>query len=88
MYFLCDSIPYSRIKTWYSLYSIGFIHSNPFSFAEYVEQTGRQFKTQIIEHKNHINRNTMTCLVTEYRINHNQNFNWDDLKIIGGTILK
>jgi len=36
MYFLCDSILFPRIKKWYSSYSIGFIHSNPFSF------TGRQ----------------------------------------------
>jgi len=33
MYFLCDSIQFRRIKKWYSSYSIGFIHSNPFSFA-------------------------------------------------------
>jgi len=38
-YFLCDSIPFPRIKKWYT---IGFIHSNPFSFAEHVWKRGKE----------------------------------------------
>jgi len=43
----------------------------------YVGQTGRQLQTQIIERKNHINRNMMirSVIITENRMNYNHNFN-------------
>jgi len=46
--------------------------------ASYVGQTGRQLKTRISEHKNHINRNTSALsVITEHRLHKNHDFDWE-----------
>lgn len=52
-------------------------------YATYIGQACRQLKTRISEHRNHINRNTTTkSVITDYRINNNHKFNWENIKII------
>jgi len=51
--------------------------------ALYVGQTKRQLKTRIIEHRNHIKRNTNTpSVITEHGIEYGHDFNWDCVKIM------
>ncbi|KYN18349.1 hypothetical protein ALC57_09345 [Trachymyrmex cornetzi] len=51
--------------------------------ASYVGQTGRQLKTRISEHRNHIRHKSATrSVVTEHRLFNNHDFRWDDVKIL------
>jgi len=51
--------------------------------ASYVGQTGRQLKTRISEHKNHINRNTSALsVITEHRLHENHGFDWERVEIL------
>ncbi|KYN15231.1 hypothetical protein ALC57_12529, partial [Trachymyrmex cornetzi] len=51
--------------------------------ASYVGQTGRCLKTRINEHRNHINWNTTQhSVITEHRISHQHEFDWENIKII------
>jgi len=51
--------------------------------ASYVGQTGRQLKTRISEHKNHINRNTSALsVITEHRLQMNHEFDWERVEIL------
>ncbi|KYN27931.1 hypothetical protein ALC57_02677, partial [Trachymyrmex cornetzi] len=44
---------------------------------------GRQLKTRIAEHKNHIRRNTTNrSVITEHRLEHNHDFQWDNVRIL------
>lgn len=46
----------------------------------YVNQTGRQFKIKISEHRNHIERNTFTRLViTDHRTQEGHEFEWKNI---------
>jgi len=46
-------------------------------------QTGRQLKTRISEHKNHINRNTSALsVITEHRLHKNYDFDWERVEIL------
>ena len=48
-----------------------------------VNQTGRCLKTHINEHRNHINWNmTQHSVITEHRINHQHEFDWENIKIL------
>jgi len=48
-----------------------------------VGQTGRQLKTRISEHKNHISRNTTThSVITEHRLQFNHEFDRDGVEIL------
>ena len=45
--------------------------------------TKRLLKARINEHRNHINRNTIWhFVITEYRTEHNYDFDWNDIKIL------
>ncbi|KYQ59837.1 hypothetical protein ALC60_01222, partial [Trachymyrmex zeteki] len=48
----------------------------------YVGQTKRLLKSRISEHRNHINRNTSQNIITEHRIEHNHDFDWDNVRIL------
>jgi len=51
--------------------------------ASYVGQTGRQLKTRISEHKNHINKNTSSLsVITEHRLLKNHVFDWERVEIL------
>jgi len=51
--------------------------------ASYVGQTGRQLKTRISEHKNHINRNTSAhSVITEHRLHRSHDFDWERVEIL------
>jgi len=51
--------------------------------ASYVGQTGRQLKTRISEHKNHINRNTSALsVITKHRLHKNHDFDWEGVEIL------
>ncbi|KYN29802.1 hypothetical protein ALC57_00753 [Trachymyrmex cornetzi] len=51
--------------------------------ATYVGQTGRRLQTRILEHKNHINRNTTTqSVITEHRLEHNHEFDWSNVRVL------
>ncbi|KYN17046.1 hypothetical protein ALC57_10682 [Trachymyrmex cornetzi] len=51
--------------------------------ATYVGQTGRRLQTRILEHKNHINRNTTTqSVITEHRLEHNHEFDWLNVRVL------
>ncbi|KAM0737118.1 hypothetical protein ACS0PU_000211 [Formica fusca] len=51
--------------------------------ASYVGQTKRQLNTRILEHKNHIRRNTSNhSVITDHRMNFNHNYDWDGVKIL------
>jgi len=51
--------------------------------ASYVGQTGRQLKTRISEHKNHINRKTSAhSVITEHRLHTNHDFDWERVEIL------
>jgi len=45
----------------------------------YVGQTGRQLKTRMSEHRNHIRWNTS---LTEYRLQMEHDFDWDNIQIL------
>ena len=47
--------------------------------ASYVGQTGKQLKTRITEHRNHIRYNTFVHSVI---IEHDHDFQWDKVKIL------
>jgi len=48
-----------------------------------MEQTGRQLKTRITEHKNHTNKNINThSVIIEHRIEYGHDFNWEEIKIM------
>jgi len=50
--------------------------------ASYIEQI-RQLRIRITEHKNYINRNTtFLSVITNYRIDYNHEFNWNDVEIL------
>jgi len=49
--------------------------------ASYVGQTGRQLKTRITEHRNHIRHNTsVRSVITEHR--YDRDFQWDNVNIL------
>ncbi|KYN19346.1 hypothetical protein ALC57_08319 [Trachymyrmex cornetzi] len=51
--------------------------------ASYVGQTSRCLKTRINEHRNHINWNTTQhSVITEHRISHHHEFDWENIKIL------
>jgi len=51
--------------------------------ATYVGQTKRQVKTKIVEHRNHIKRNTSTySVITDHRIISDHDFDWDNVEIL------
>jgi len=51
--------------------------------ASYVGQTGRQMKTRISEHKNHINRNTPAhSVITDHRLHRGHNFDWGGVEVL------
>jgi len=51
--------------------------------ATYVGQTGRTLKIRISEHRNHINRNTITqSVIIEHRLNFFHEFDWDSVEIL------
>ncbi|KYQ60533.1 hypothetical protein ALC60_00516 [Trachymyrmex zeteki] len=51
--------------------------------ASYVEQTCRQLKTRISEHKNDINRKKINhTVVTNHRTLHNHDFGWNNVQIL------
>ncbi|XP_071644559.1 uncharacterized protein [Temnothorax longispinosus] len=51
--------------------------------ASYVGQTGRQLKTRISEHRNHINRNGSShSVITDHRIQNDHDFDWDGVEIL------
>ena len=51
--------------------------------ASYVGQTGRQLKTRITEHRNHNRYNTsVRSVITEYRLQHDHDFQWDEVEIL------
>jgi len=51
--------------------------------ASYVGQTGRQLKTRISEHRNHIRRDTSTnSVITDHRIQSGHEFDWDGVQIL------
>jgi len=51
--------------------------------ASYVGQTSRCLKTDIKEHRNHINRNTTQhSIITQHRMDLFRDFNWDNVHIL------
>jgi len=51
--------------------------------ATYVDQTKRQLKTRIVEHRNHKKRNTSThSVITDHRIISDHEFDWDNVEIM------
>ncbi|KYN12195.1 hypothetical protein ALC57_15646 [Trachymyrmex cornetzi] len=51
--------------------------------ASYVEQTSRQLRTRIAEHRNHIRWNTSSrSVITEHRLENNHDFNWDEIEVL------
>ncbi|EZA52372.1 hypothetical protein X777_08770, partial [Ooceraea biroi] len=51
--------------------------------AIYVGQTSRHLKTRLLEHKNHIVRNTSThSVITEHRLNFDHVFDWENIRIL------
>jgi len=51
--------------------------------ATYVGQMKRQLKTRIVEHRNHIKRNTSThSVITDHRIISEHDFDWDNVEIL------
>jgi len=51
--------------------------------ASYVGQTGRELRTRIDEHRNHIRRNAANhSVITDHRLEFNHDFNWIDVKIL------
>ncbi|KYN21656.1 hypothetical protein ALC57_05964 [Trachymyrmex cornetzi] len=52
--------------------------------ASYVGQTGRQLKTRIAEHCNHINWKTSNdSVITAHRLQFKHDFDWDNILIVG-----
>ena len=51
--------------------------------ASYVGQTGRQLKSRITEHRNHIRHKTsVRSVITEHSLQCNHEFQWDYVKIL------
>ncbi|KYN29879.1 hypothetical protein ALC57_00670, partial [Trachymyrmex cornetzi] len=51
--------------------------------ASYVGQTGRQLKTRITEHRNHIKYNASTrSVITEHRLQYEHDFQWDNVRVL------
>ena len=51
--------------------------------ASYFRQTGRQLKTRITEHRNHIRHNTsVRSVITEHRLQYDHDFQWDNVRIL------
>jgi len=51
--------------------------------ASYVGQIGKQLKTRISEHKNHIKwKTSIHSVITEHRMQRGHDFDWDDVKIL------
>ncbi|KYN31257.1 hypothetical protein ALC56_14440, partial [Trachymyrmex septentrionalis] len=51
--------------------------------ASYVGQTGRQLKTRIAEHRNHIrHKASPRSVITEHRLLHDHDFQWDNVQIL------
>jgi len=51
--------------------------------AFYVDQTERQLKKLISEHKDYINKNIPSnSIITEHRLTHNHNFDWKNIQIL------
>ena len=51
--------------------------------ASYVGQTGRQLKTRIAEHRNHIrHKASARSVITDHRLSHNHDFQWDNVLIL------
>jgi len=51
--------------------------------ATYFGQTKRQLNTRIVEHRNHIKRNTFThSMITDHRIISDHVFDWDNVEIL------
>ena len=46
-------------------------------------QTGRQLKTKIVEHRNHIRWNTIThSVITNHRLKEDHEFDWKNIAIL------
>ena len=51
--------------------------------ASYVGQTGRQLNTRILEHRQHIRRNTTTnSVITDHRLHCGHEFDWDNVRVL------
>lgn len=51
--------------------------------ASYVGQTRRFLNTRVLEHKNHITRNTTQhSVITDHRISESHDFDWDNVEIL------
>ena len=60
-----------------------FIRSHKSCDASYVEQTCRQLKSRITEHKNHIRWNTSTRnVITEHRSQEGHDFDWENVTVL------
>jgi len=52
--------------------------------ATFVDQTKRQLKTRIAEHRNYIKINTSThSVITDHRIISDHDFDWDNVRDFG-----
>jgi hypothetical protein len=72
-----DPLPSSAISN--VVYKISCCSCN----ASYVGQTGRQIKTRVSEHKNHIRRNNPTpSVITDHRMQYNHDFDWNNVEIL------
>ena len=50
--------------------------------ASYVGQTSRTLKTRIGEYKNHINWRTQRSVITDYCLDHEYEFDWNNIEIL------
>ncbi|KYM94019.1 hypothetical protein ALC62_15366 [Cyphomyrmex costatus] len=50
--------------------------------ATYVGQTKRKLITRVNEHRNHIRRNTSKSVITDHRLDHNHEFDWNNVDIL------
>ena len=59
--------------------------------ASYVGQTGRQLKTRITEHRNHIiiirDNTSVRSIITEHRLQFDHDFQWDKVEILDEELL-
>jgi len=50
--------------------------------ATYVGQTKRQLKTRLKEHINNMKSSSTLSVISEYKLNHNHEFDWSNTKIL------
>jgi len=55
--------------------------------ASYVGHTKRTINTRVVEHRNHIRRDTaQISVITNYRLQSNQEFDWDSVRVLDEEI--